>query len=198
MKTPFVGFLLGLLLLGAGRAQEFQEYLIGSIDPTSAKFRNIYETVADADFEERKAAQKVYACEILQNIGEGEYRISQGDGSYVLRIPGGKLIADGTVLELPLIETDEVVQYTTPLGSTVTQAVVTVAPEVERLTMQEFILAMRRGESFDVRLQTGERGCPQCFGHGRVGGGVGKVSSPCAACSATGKQLIFTLFRILW
>lgn len=174
------------------------DYPMRDIDQSSEKFRRIYETVAEADYQTRLKQQTSYTVEILQSIGKGLFRIREGETYYALRLPDERLYPDGTKLQLPIIPTSEVFQYKTVLGATATLAVVELAPRIDRISKADFVAGLKNGKSMTIALRVGDRGCRTCYGSGRLIGGLGEESRTCPDCQGSKTEAIMKAFRIAW
>lgn len=83
-------------------------YPVRDMDPASEKFQRVIATVAAQHYERQMDELDLHKITVLQSVGDQIYRVSVGSESYVLKIPDGKIHADGEILSLPVLKTEEV------------------------------------------------------------------------------------------
>ena len=181
-----------LLCSSAVAADAPIKYPIRNIPQESEKFFNIYKTVADYLLQKENAKHQTVTVKILQTIEPGFYRIKVGETNYVAKIPG-KPKADDTTVEMRLVDTDEVYQYTTVLGAKATIKVVAVPPAPERITPAELIAALKSGKEFLIPIGTQVERCSACAGFGG-----NALSGKCRKCSGRGQWKVPQFYSIKW
>jgi hypothetical protein len=187
-------FLILLIPVLSLAEEESTPYPLQAIDPDSDKFDRIFQEVAGQLYQAEKDAIKTYDVTILQTISPGRYRVRVGQTVYAAEIPG-KPIADDEVVRLPLVETDEVYQYTTVLGANSTIKVAKIVDDPERLTRSQFILLLQAGKHFPIQMGTFKEKCSNCGGFGMISS-VSKIQ--CRVCSGRGGWVRPKMFDVHW
>lgn len=186
--------ILAVALSAVAEEPEATSYPLRSVDPNSEKFARIYEEVAAQLYTAELDAIDTYNVTILQTISPGQYRVRVGETVYAVAIPG-KPLADEEVVELALVETDEVFQYTTVLGATSTIKKAKLAESPEKLSKQQFMLLLEAGQKFPIQMGEEKINCTGCGGFG-VTSSVTKVQ--CKRCRGQGGFMKAIIYSVQW
>jgi hypothetical protein len=195
MRTAALAFCTILLAISLCAEDEAPPlYPVRGIPKDSEKFDRIYNAVADQLVEAEMKLLKKHEVEILQTISPQRYRVQIGDVTYALEIPG-KPLPDGEVIMIPVVETEEVFQYTTVLGATSTIKVAAIPEIPKRLTKDQFLMLLEAGKHFDITMGKTEVRCTGCGGFGKKSG---LSEEACGRCDGVGIFRVPVYYRVIW
>lgn len=206
MKTLAFFF---VLMVGSGAAEmkikrneEAIRYPMVKADFESAKFSKIYDLVRVN--QEKAENRRMRRFKVIQTLEAGKYLavVPGFDGTLLLVIPGGELVADNSILSVKAVKTEKMHQYKTVMGSMSTIPVWVPAEEEREFTKTEFREKLMAGVIFEIWYPLENESCKTCIGSGKVASQPGRHSQDgkqlCKACAGHGKIQVLQKFEVVW